>query len=136
MYCGVSTIVKLDRDGVKKVKNILQRYEINVWDPETEPEDVKMAGGGLLFPWAGWGNKVGEPVHQGQEHAVRPTKSLLEHICRRRKNKEQGYGGVMCVSNISLKRKKKKRLSKIREKNKERPLKITKSKEFVLICST
>ena len=49
-YRGVLTIVKLDRDGVEKVKNILQRYEIDVWDPETEPEDVKMAGGGLLFP--------------------------------------------------------------------------------------
>jgi hypothetical protein len=50
VYRGVSTIVKLDRDGVEEVKNISQRYEIDVWDPETEPEDVKMAGGGLLFP--------------------------------------------------------------------------------------
>ncbi len=77
-YRGVLTIVKLDRDGVEEVKNVLQRYEIDVREPETEPEDVKMAGGGLLFPWAGRGNKVGEPVNQGQEHAVRPTKSFLE----------------------------------------------------------
>jgi hypothetical protein len=39
-------------------------------------------------------------------------------------------------ADISLKRKKiKKKLLKIREKNKKKPLKITKSKAFVLICS-